>query len=190
MVREVAKSEPAIASRPVMLDLLQRFQELPKLCGATVEEKYSSNYACQSDDLDFLIPLPYFDIQLALQQPGAGPSLLVIEQANQILRVWADEHNTPWDRSLQERSEAWIDPTVVGEQVWAYPSAHAVMRIPVEMGHFWRWEIVQPFYVREVEVEGFETSDYARAVTTYALVAKVVLQRPVLRGQIERLCWK
>ena len=175
---------------PVMLDLLQRFQKLSGLCCATVNEKYSGNYTCQSDDPDFLIPLPCFDIQLLLRRLEVGPSILVIEQANQILRVWADKHNTPGDRSLQEQSETWIEPTVVGEQVWAYPSAHAVMRIPVEMRQFWRWEIVQPFYVREVEVEGFETGDYARAVTTYALVAKVVLQRPVLREQIGRLCWR
>ncbi|MEP0873950.1 hypothetical protein NDA01_30045 [Trichocoleus desertorum AS-A10] len=173
-----------------MLDLLQRFQELSGLCCATVNEKYSGNYTCQSDDPDFLIPLPCFDIQLLLRRLEVGPSILVIEQANQILRVWADEHNTPGDRSLQERSETWIEPTVIGEQVWAYPSAHAVMRIPVELGEFGRWEIAQPFYVQEVEGEGFETGDYARAVTTYALAAKLVLQHPVLREQIERLCCK
>jgi hypothetical protein len=170
-----------------MPELLQRFQELPGLFSATVDEEYSGNYTCESDDPDFLIPLPCFDIQLSLRQPGAGPSIPVIEQANQILRVWADERNTPCDRSLQELSETWIEPTVIGEQLWAYPNTHAVMRVPVELGELWRWEIVQPFYVREVEIEGFETGDCERAVTHYALVARVVLKHPVLREQIERL---
>ncbi|MBD2120966.1 hypothetical protein [Trichocoleus sp. FACHB-262] len=169
----------------MMLDLLQRFQELPGVFSATIDEKYSGNYTCESDEPDFLIPLPCFDIQLALRQSGAGPAISVIEQANQILRVWADEHNTPCDRSLQELSKTWIEPTVIGDQLWAYPNAQAVMRIPVDLGELCRWEIVQPFYVQEVEVEGYETSGHERAVTTYALAAKVVLQRPVLREQVE-----
>jgi hypothetical protein len=97
----------------------------------------------------------------------AKPNLI---ESNQILEDWVDEQNAI---ALLE-SKSWIEPVMLGAQVWAYPDTYAVMRVPVET-EVYQWQITMPFY--------FFNTDYK---TTYSLWAILGFKHFDLREQIRR----
>jgi len=120
-----------------MYNLFERFRELPGL------------YSLEAD-----IPIysPYFEIRLQLRRViDTEPEASVVE-ANKILETWVSERNATCDRAAQERMCQLIEPIVVDKQIWAYPDAHAVMRVPVKkVEALERCRVVRPFRVTEIK---------------------------------------
>jgi len=127
-----------------MYDLVPRFQGLSDFHSAIARRRIRIK---RPDYYEFYI-LPFYEVFLSFRYFGEMDTKPNLIESNQILKDWVAEQ----DAIALREAESWIEPVMVGAQVWAYPDTYAVMRVPVEL-EVEQWWIARPFYFFNTDYE-------------------------------------